>query len=500
MTSAYTLTGALALLGPDAQSSEGPVDIVIEGQRIVSIRPSGQIAPEGLVINVRDRLVVPGMINGHHHSHEHFHKGRYDNLPLELWMNFVRPLKPIPVTPRQVYLRTMIGAMEALRSGASTIVDDLNVSPRLDPALVDAAYRAYEDLGIRAYAGITLFDCPFFRGVPFVDEEFPPGLLAELDAIKSTPPEETLEFARDLARRRHPSATRVSYIVAPSAPQRCTEGFLRKARQLADEFELPAMIHVQETRLQVVTGYALYGSTMIQYLDRVGFLKEKTTVIHGVWVTPADIEILARRGVTVQHNPNSNLKLGSGLMPMRAMLDAGINVALGTDGCGSIESADMLRALANTALVQKLHGDDYRRWVGAKEAWIAATQGGAKGLGRDDLGYLAEGMTADLAVFRLDGIAFTPLNNPLHQLVYAETGKGLDMMIVDGKRVMEGGRLTKVDEAALIAEIREVHRELEPEITLAETTVSELRAAYDRIYARCQKMSVPPDTFPARLR
>lgn len=499
MTGTYTLTAAVALLGPEARPSQGPVDIVIEGQRIVAIRPTGEAPPVGMVVDVRDRLVVPGMINGHHHSHEHFHKGRYDNLPLELWMNFVRPLKPIPVTPRQVYLRTMIGAIEALRSGASTIVDDLNISPRLDPALVDAAYQAYEDVGIRAYAGITLFDRPFFRGVPFVDEEFPPALLAELDAIKSTPPEEILEFARDLANRRHPRDNRVSYIVAASAPQRCTEGFLQKARELADEFELPAMIHVQETRLQVVTGYELYGSTMIEYLDRVGFLKEKTTVIHGVWVTPSEIEILARRGVTVQHNPNSNFKLGSGLMPMRAMLDAGINVALGTDGCGSIESTDMLRVVANTALVQKLRGDDYHRWVGAKEAWTAATQGGAKGLGRDDLGYIAEGMTADLAVFRLDGIAFTPLNNPLHQLVYAETGKALDMMIVDGRRVMDGGRLTGVDEATLIAEIREAHRELEPQINLAEGTVSQLREVYERIYQRCQAIPIAHDTLPARF-
>ena len=125
------------------------------------------------MVDASRHLVTAGLINGHIHSHEHFHKGRYDNLPLELWMNYVRPPTPIPFTPRQVYLRTMIGAIEALRSGATTLCDDMNVAPVLDEAHVEAALQAYEDIGIRAYLGITLFDKPFFRGMPYVEEEFP---------------------------------------------------------------------------------------------------------------------------------------------------------------------------------------------------------------------------------------------------------------------------------------------------------------------------------------
>jgi len=499
MPGTYTLLGCRALTGADATLSEGPVDIVIAGSRIRSIAPSGEREPEGEAIDAHNRLVVPGMINGHHHSHENFHKGRYDNLPLELWMNFVRPLQPLPVTPRQVYLRTMVGAIEALRTGATTLVDDLNVSPRLDPELVAAAYQAYEDIGIRAYVGITLFDKPFFRGVPFVEEELPADLLAELDGTPSTPAEEILAFARKLAVDHHPDHHRVAYIAAPSAPQRCTEGFLKAVRVLADELRVPVMIHVQETRMQVITGYEFYGSTMIEYLDRIGFLKADTSVIHGVWVTPAELDILSRRGVTVQHNPSSNFKLGSGLMPMREMLDAGINVALGSDGCGSIEGVDMLRVLYNTAQAQKLRGDDHRRWIGAKDAWQAATQGGAKGLGRDDLGVLAEGMKADLVIYRLDDIAFTPLNNPVHQLVYAQTGRGIDGVIVDGRRVMIDGRLTQVDEVSIVAEINEAHAELEPYIRLSEESVGRLGDAYQRIHDRCRAHPLAPDTYPARL-
>src|SRR5262245_36284965 len=277
-----TLTGCSALLGADTRYERGPLDVVISGECIAAVRRTGQQPPQGETIDARTRLVVAGLINGHHHSHEHYYKGRAENQPLELWMNSVRPLDPIPYTARQVYLRTLIGAIEALRSGTTTIVDDMNASPVLIPEHVEAAFQAYEDIGIRALVGITLFDRPFFRAMPFVEEEFPPELLRSLDGKPRSAPEEYLEFARHLARTRHPAASRVGYIAAPSAPQRCTEGFLAKVRALADEHDVPVIMHVQETRLQVVTGQLFYGAPMVEYLERVGFLGPKTSLIHCV--------------------------------------------------------------------------------------------------------------------------------------------------------------------------------------------------------------------------
>lgn len=497
---AWTLTGAIALLGPEARASDGPVDIVIEGGRIAAIRPAGSAEPVGTVIDARKRLVAAGLVNGHHHSHEHYHKGRYDRVPLELWMNNVRPLDPIPVTARQVYLRTLVGAIEALRSGATTIVDDLNVSPVLHRDHVEAAFQAYRDAGIRALVGITLFDKPFFRAMPFVEEEFEPELLAELDGKPRTPVAEVKAFARELARDFHPARSRVGYIVAPSAPQRCTDEFLLEMRAFADEFDLPLMTHVQETRLQAVSGPLFYGCTMLEHLDRLGILKPKTTVIHAVWVTPREIERLAASGATVQHNPNSNLKLGSGLAPLRALLDGGVNVSLGTDGCGSIETVHMLKTVSSTALVHKLRGDDYQRWIGAEEAWRAGTMGGATALGfGDSLGAVEEGRTADLTVWRLDRIPFTPLNDPLRQLVYNETGAGLDTVFVDGEPVMREGRLTRIDEDALLAEIAEEHAVIAPLIARSEVQVGRLSAAYARIWERCRALELDGATYPAKL-
>jgi 5-methylthioadenosine/S-adenosylhomocysteine deaminase len=496
-----TLAGGLALLGPAAEPSSGPVDIVVREGRIAAIRPAGAAHAEGEAIDCRNRLVAPGLINGHHHSHEHYFKGRHENLPLELWMNNVRPLEPIPYTRRQVYLRTLIGAIGALRGGATTLVDDLNVSPSLNVEHVEAAFEAYADAGLRALVGITLFDRPFFRGMPFVDEMFPKALLAELDALPRTDPAELLAFAEHLAATRHPRRNRVGYIAAPSAPQRCTEGFLAAVRDLADRHALPVIIHVQETRLQVVAGHALYGATMAEHLARIGFLRPMTSLIHGVWLTPREIEAIAASGATIQHNPISNLKLGSGIAPVRRMLDAGINVSLGTDGCGSIENNNMLQVLAAAALVNKLRGDDPGAWIGAAEAFRAGTVGGAAALGFEGaLGEITEGAIADLATYRLDRIPFVPLNDPRGQLVYNEDGASLETILVEGEVVMREGRLTRVDEAALFSEIAEEHRVLLPLIERAERQAARITDAYRPIIARCNSAPISPDTYDAKLR
>lgn len=494
------LRNVLAKLPDDASPAPQRVDITVRGDLIAEIRLAGDEYPANAdILDGTTLFAVSGFINGHHHSHENFQKGRYAGLPLELWMNLVRPLKPIPMTAEQVYLRTLIGAIEALRSGTTTIVDDMNVSPILRPDHVDAAIRAYEDIGIRAHLGITLFDRPFYRGVPFVDANFPPELLETLSATRATPADEVFDFAEGLARTRHHTDHRVAYIAAPSAPQRCSDDFLMRVRDMADRHAIPVIIHVQETRMQVVTGYEFYGSTMIAHLAELGFLKPATSIIHGVWVSPADLDLIAASGASVQHNPNSNLKLGSGLMPMREMLDRGINISLGTDGCGSIESVDMLRVMASTALVQTLHDQDHGDWITPAEAFDAATTGGARALGRQDIGRLAPGAKADIALYDTRSIAFTPLNNPVQQLTIAETGRALQHLLIDGEFVLRDGALTRIDEVAILERIHEEAAILEPEIAASEAAVTALRAPYEAIYRQCCETPIPADILPAKL-
>ena len=494
------LANCRALLGIDAKLSEGPVDIVIDGRRIVEVRPAQPSGGDEEVVDASGRLVTAGLINGHTHSHENFHKGRFDNLPIEMLMNFLRPPDPLRLTPRQAYLRTLIGAIEALRTGTTTLVDDLNVSPVFDAEVVEAVLQAYEDIGIRALVGLSLFDLPYYRAVPFVNEEFPPDLLAALDAKPKAQTNEALAYARHLAATRHPKSSRTAFIVAPSAPQRCSAAFLRELRELADEYDLPTIIHVQETRMQVVTGQKLFGATFVEHLAQVGFLKPKTTLIHGVWLNPREIDLLAQSGATIQHNPVSNLNLASGLAPIRALLDAGVNVSLGTDGCACTDTLDMLRVVDTMALTGKLRGDVPESWLGAPEAWKAGTMGGATALGlEDDLGAVEAGRIADLAVWRLDRIPFVPLNNPLQQLVYAERGASLDMLFVDGDCVMRDGELTRIKEDEILEEIAEAHKSLLPAIEESQREVEPLKEAYRRIYERCLREPIAQDTFPARF-
>jgi guanine deaminase len=268
---------------------------------------------------------------------------------------------------------------------------------------------------------------------------------------------------------------------------------------MADDLDLPVIMHVQETRMQVVTGQLWYGSTMIEYLDRIGFMKPSTAFIHAVWLNPREVDILARTGVTVQHNPPSNLKVGSGLAPIRALLDAGVNVSMGTDGCGSIEGTDMQNSLYLAAQLNKLRGD-YSKWFGAPEVLKAATMGGAKALGRGhELGAIAKGRIADLVAYRLHSIPFTPLNNAVNQLVYAANRHEVDFVMVDGEPILANGSLTRVDEDRLLDEIAEAHARIAPLLTQSEKGVERLRLPYERIYRRCQAIEIAPDTYPARF-
>ena len=272
------------------------------------------------------------------------------------------------------------------------------------------------------------------------------------------------------------------------------------ARHLADDFDLPIIIHVHETRLQVVTGHMFYGATMVEYLHRIGFLRPGVSLIHAVWLTPRDIEILAETGATAQHNPVGNFSLGSGLCPVRPLLEAGVNVSLGTDSCSSSFTVSMMKTLNAAALASNIHGREPDDWITADEAFSAATIGGARALGLgDDLGAVEVGRIADLNVWRLDSIAFTPLSDPLRQLVYCESDRDLDAVIVDGDIVMRDGRLLRIDEAAILAEAQEAYRELAPQFDAAESALVDVLSACKTIYHRCLDQEIAADTYPARF-
>ena len=192
--------------------------------------------------------------------------------------------------------------------------------------------------------------------------------------------------------------------------------------------------------------------------------------------------------------------LGSGSLPVRAVLDAGINLSLGADGCSSTFTCNMLNVMGTAAGLSKLRGDDYNRWLTATETLKACTIGGAKALGLGDrLGVLAPGMTADLVLYKLASPSFTPLGDPVRQLVYAERGQAVDTSFVDGEAVLSNGQLTRVNEAALLREIQAAYEELCPQFDEAEASMGPMLIAMQEVYQRSLQMPLPVGTYPARL-
>ena len=270
---------------------------------------------------------------------------------------------------------------------------------------------------------------------------------------------------------------------------------------MADELDLPAAIHAQETRLQVVTGMAFYGKTMIARLAELGFLKPNTTLIHAVWLNADELQMIADSGATVQHNAWSNLMLGSGSQPVRKVLDAGINLSLGADGCSSTFTCNMLNVMGTAAGLSKIRGDDYTRWLSAAETLKACTVGGANALGLGDrLGVLAPDMTADLVLYKLASPSFTPLGDPVRQLVYAERGQAVDASFVNGEAVLFDSQLTRVNESALLREIQSAYEELCPQFDEAEASMGPMRVAMEEVYKRSLQMALPAGTYPARFK
>lgn len=498
---AWVISGARLCDSAEGPARDGLVDIAIADGIIEAVAPHGAGSWRGEVLDVRNRLAAPGFVNGHQHSHELFFRGRSERLPLEEWMTSVRPARAMPLGDRDIYLRTQGVAAEAIRSGTTTICDDVGVNPADRPEHLAAVVRAYEDAGIRAFIGPTLFDVPFARALPFAAEEIPPDVLGSIDAaFAALPRPEAMlaafgRFAASLAARNG----RVRAIAAPSAPQRCSPDFLAAVRALSDALDLPLMIHVLETRVQAVGAQLAHGASMIAWLDQLGILRPKTSLIHGVWVSRGDIALVARSGASVQHNPWSNLKLGSGLAPVRALLDAGVNVSVGSDGCGSVETVSLHPAMAATALLSTLRGDP-ETWLSAREAFHAATVGGATALGMErEIGRIAPGYRADIVLYRADRSPFLPLNDPLRQLVYGGAAAAVASVIVDGRLVFHEGRLLTIDEAALHEGLSEAHDRLTPHLEEAEREASKLAPAMQRIRRRCRAVGLIGDYHPALL-
>ncbi|MBJ3776429.1 amidohydrolase family protein [Acuticoccus mangrovi] len=430
----------------------------VVGNSIAAIGAGLTPEPGDTIVDGTDRLVMPGLVNSHIHSSEGLFKGRYDNLPLELWMLLAYPIVGASAaSERLVYLRTMLSAAEGLRTGSTCHTDDIYEAPKQDIGRLAAVFHAYRDVGMRATISGHVMDKPFLDTIPFAREIVPADLQAECDAVAVPAVADYMAFAREAFAKLHGMEGRLNFMMAPSAPQRCTAEMFQAIDELARSNGTPLHTHIVETKLQAITGPVMYGKTLVEHMKAIGVLHDGVTIAHSIWVTDDDIRLLGEARASIVHNILSNLKLGSGLAPVKRQLEAGVNVALGSDGVSTADAPRMFDVVKAAGLTHKIGTPDYTRWLTAGEVLTAATLGGARSARLGDVtGSLEVGKRADFLVLDMRTANFTPLNDILNHLVYSENGSSIEAVYVDGEKVMEHGTLTRVNEAELLAELRQI--------------------------------------------
>ncbi len=420
------------------------VDLRIDARWIIPVEPAGVLADHALIVDggrivalatsadadrdytattrvtLTDHVLIPGLVNAHTHAAMTLLRGVADDVPLKPWLEVeIWPREGRLVAPDFVHDGTLLGAAEMLRGGV-TCANDMYFFP-------DAAARAYEQTGMRAMLGMPILD-------------FPTPYAADADAY----------LARGLAARdafKH--ASRLSFSLAPHAPYTVSDGTWNTIVMYARQLDLSIQTHVAETKAEVDEARAATHETPLARLDRLGATGPTFIAIHAVHLDAADIDGLVTQGCHVVHCPGSNMKLASGIAPIASLLARNINVALGTDGAASNNRLDIFGEMRLASLLAKVSTGDAAA-VPAATALRMATLNGAAAIGLDaEIGSLEVGKQADLTAVRIGSVETLPMYDPASHLVNAAGREHVTDVWVAGERVVDDGRVTTLDVAAL---------------------------------------------------
>jgi 5-methylthioadenosine/S-adenosylhomocysteine deaminase len=472
-------------------------DVLVDDERIARVggRLTEREGPFDRVIDASGRLVMPGLINAHFHCYDRFLRGLWEGLPLEMWILCASPIFQPILGERALRIRSQLCAAEMLLSGTTACVDNMHPS-ELSVELISPQLQGYVDAGLRVCAAPMIWNRPFTRTMPYMDTILPK---AERERLDGSPPSlaAIVEFHRRLVKEWDDREGRVHVALAPAGPQRCTDELLRAFAAVSETERRPLHSHVLETKVQAVAAQELYGKTMVAHLRDLGVLSPRLTAIHAVWLSRADIAMLEEAGSTVAHNPICNLKLLSGVAPVPRLLEAGVNVALGTDNPSANDSSKLWDSVKFAALLQSLDGPRPRSTSAARAALRMATAGGARSMGlADDLGAVEAGRRADLVLLDLATPGFVPLNDPVRQLVYCETGSSVRTVIVNGRVVVDDGTLTTVDLRALCEEGGELARQAVADNHAAREQYEQLRPYFEEMHRRAVAVDLGFNAFP----
>ena len=490
------------VMSADADWHQPPVaDIAIGGDTILGVaaayRPASDVAaPERL--DARGHLVMPGFVNAHYHSHDVLAKGTLEQVPLEQWRLFALPAQYPPRSLAEVRARTLVGALECLRSGMTTVQDMLTLYP-FDPAHLDTVLQAYEDVGIRVVFALQYGDRKGLDTVPFWKEVFPPEMHSMLSSAAE--PERNFDLLAHFEQTclQAPAKARRHWALGPSAPERCTPGLMARTVDLARRYGIPVYSHIYESKgmaLQARLELKAHGGSLIRRLHAEGALGPEMNFAHSVWLAPDEIEILAQTGAGTVLNPQGNLKMQCGLPPIKSLMRAGVRIGLGCDNCSCSDAQNMYAAMKLFSLLSGV--SDLRKGPPpAMEALKAATEGGAAGARLGHLiGRIAPGYKADLSILDLADPSFVPLNSVARQLVNIEGGRAVRHVMVDGRWVIRDRQVKTVDEAAIFEEVAAVMPEFRKDFAAITARVAQMQPWLDEAQAMMDAADVGIERLP----
>ncbi|HEY8084980.1 MAG TPA: TRZ/ATZ family hydrolase [Methylophilaceae bacterium] len=395
--------------------------VVVDGGRIIDLLPQAEAQQKYIaehIAQLDDHVLIPGLINLHTHAAMSLMRGLADDLPLMRWLNeHIWPAEAAHVSEAFVGDGTLLACTEMLRGGI-TCFGDMYFFP-------SAAAEAIEKTGMRAMLGLVVLDFPTSYAAD-ADDYLNKGF-AVRDALRDS------------------THGRITTCLAPHAPYTVSDRSFEKILTFAEQLDLNIHTHLHETLDEIAKSEAEFGLRPLQRLANLGLVGPGLIAAHGVHLMPHEIELLAERGCHIAHCPTSNLKLGSGIAPVKALLAQGVNVGLGTDGAASNNRLDIFAEMRLAALLAKGACGDAEA-LPASQALEMATINAARALGlEDDIGSIEIGKRADLAAIDLSALETTPCYDPLSHLVYAAGREQVSHVWVDGALLLEQRILTRVD-------------------------------------------------------
>jgi cytosine/adenosine deaminase-related metal-dependent hydrolase len=432
------LADAHVLTVDDAETEHADGWILIEDGLVVEVG-TGEAPDAEERTGLGGAVVTPGLVNTHHHLYQTLTRARAQQATLFEWLVELYPTWA-RIDAEAEYAAARTGIAELMLSGCTTVFDHHYVFPRGRTWLVEAEVQAARELGCRIVASRGSMDLGVSDGGLPPDE-----LVEEIDTV--------LADTERLAGELHESGpgAYVQIAVAPCSPFSVTGRLMTESAELARRLGLLLHTHLAETMDEEAYCQELYGCTPVEYLDSLGWLDGDVWCAHCVHLSDAEIGRFAETGTGVAHCPTSNLRLGAGVAPVRAMTDAGVRVGLGVDGSASNERSHLFNEVKQALLVARGRGGPQA--MTAREALRLGTRGGAEVLGRDDIGSIAPGKCADLAVWATDGLELGGAADPVAGLVFAGPYR-VDRLYVGGELVVRGGALVRADEG----EIASAHR------------------------------------------